>query len=781
ELASGVTSASGMARDWNREYQTLVNSIDDSVILAEHKKFLRLASLARDFVYAAQTYGKVIIAEMGLPDEAKTIKPVAMGGIAGGVKYVVHGILFKFAIDASGVFNGNDEVAEKVASDEMRALQAVYNAHVPGLQLPLMVLINFRGFRLIASSQLPISDQTLVYGSSDAGSHIFNSDPEFADVMDALANKLLLRKHFAGPDPATAREIYGPADIEGHRGRDGALYMIDFARMFPLIPRLALSGLSPVQTKFRPELIKRVGIRVSSDAGTRFATPGPDADSCDNDILWLYIQLLDTVVPEVAASLDASAASRPAVMDPAIDDGPPPLRTILARDPELASPRGLAVRLRKAGVNLKFLATVRAAVTDPAWRLRILVEMVARAVHAELNARLRATMKKVKLPSEEPHRATVVNMLNLVFGASQQSRSFWDGQLSRSVSVRYPHIVISWTGSRKSGDIAVYERDGGDVPTGPALYEALVRDGLGLLLARVVDLAGIELVPSTYAAATTDTAIFTVPHPFAHTDIAALHARVQQLTIVSYAEGTLHFIQARNLARKTDERCTKEFTRIRDLARAHFESVLDVMDDPATLTNYGFLVEDLDKDHEAALRLYERAFTIDPNHARSLYYSAMVWERKKRDYDRAEHFYASAIAADPTHTNALKDFANFCHTRINDNTRARDLYTRAFASNPHHVKAAAMLAKFKLAVGDDVADVVDAVAAIETAVVASGYFAWVSAASSPRSSRRSSRMGIPPPPTPVPPPSAAAMTPRHTTNACCKGRLYSTKPGVLPS
>jgi hypothetical protein len=34
----------------------------------------------------------------------KTIQPVAVGGVAGGEKFIVHGILFKFAVDFGGLY-----------------------------------------------------------------------------------------------------------------------------------------------------------------------------------------------------------------------------------------------------------------------------------------------------------------------------------------------------------------------------------------------------------------------------------------------------------------------------------------------------------------------------------------------------------------------------------------------------------------------------------------------------------------------------------------------------
>jgi len=44
---------------------------------------------------------------------------------AGGIKYVSHNILFKFAVDDQGLY-GSDEYAMKAASHELRGLTSVF-------------------------------------------------------------------------------------------------------------------------------------------------------------------------------------------------------------------------------------------------------------------------------------------------------------------------------------------------------------------------------------------------------------------------------------------------------------------------------------------------------------------------------------------------------------------------------------------------------------------------------------------------------------------------------
>jgi len=61
-----------------------------------------LSGLAQDFNFMANSYAKIIISEVGIPHNKKTIKPIDIGGQAGGEKYLVNSILFKFAVDING-------------------------------------------------------------------------------------------------------------------------------------------------------------------------------------------------------------------------------------------------------------------------------------------------------------------------------------------------------------------------------------------------------------------------------------------------------------------------------------------------------------------------------------------------------------------------------------------------------------------------------------------------------------------------------------------------------
>lgn len=87
-----------------------------------------LIHLAQDFIYASSTYGKIIISEVYSAE--KTIKPIHLGGKLGGTKYIVQNILFKFAVDESGLYS--DFAAAKVAGHEIKGLINYFNCNIEG-------------------------------------------------------------------------------------------------------------------------------------------------------------------------------------------------------------------------------------------------------------------------------------------------------------------------------------------------------------------------------------------------------------------------------------------------------------------------------------------------------------------------------------------------------------------------------------------------------------------------------------------------------------------------
>jgi tetratricopeptide (TPR) repeat protein len=136
-------------------------------------------------------------------------------------------------VDTYGLY-GSDGAAAKAAKAELNGLINYFEAGINDVSLPLMALVDTLGHRLIAMSVLPIAgDSSLIYGSSDGGVTVRNDSIIFSERMAQAACRLNLKPHLAGIMSSSRRVLWSAADIEGHRGSDDRLYLLDLARAFP--------------------------------------------------------------------------------------------------------------------------------------------------------------------------------------------------------------------------------------------------------------------------------------------------------------------------------------------------------------------------------------------------------------------------------------------------------------------------------------------------------------------------------------------------------------------
>ena len=269
------------ATNYQTHFDSLLHAMTDETILREEHLFTALSRLCTDFLTSASTYAQVICSEKHLPIEAKTIKPSAdLGGFAGGEKYVCGGIVFRFAVDRHGLY-GSDELAAKEAGHQLKGLTALFNAlssHVQELKLslPLMTTIDFRGFRMVAMSLLPITKQSLVYGSHDAGRTILDgsSSPAARALAARVARALNLKPHRVSEDLT----LFLPCDTEIHHSAShDKLYIVDYARFFCPEPPSAAAYRAKVSSTPVRAFISR---RRSSSASP---TPGDGSNTNRRD------------------------------------------------------------------------------------------------------------------------------------------------------------------------------------------------------------------------------------------------------------------------------------------------------------------------------------------------------------------------------------------------------------------------------------------------------------------------------------------------------------------
>lgn len=129
---------------------------------------------------------KTLVAEQTLPLSGRTLRPLDVDTQGtGGVRFSVKGQFFRFAADNNGMYGGHHYAAKAAGmlggglgnagthrpvwasnapGNELKALQAMTEAGVKGVNAPLLATVDYLGNRVIASSHIPISEQTRIYG-----------------------------------------------------------------------------------------------------------------------------------------------------------------------------------------------------------------------------------------------------------------------------------------------------------------------------------------------------------------------------------------------------------------------------------------------------------------------------------------------------------------------------------------------------------------------------------------------------------------------------------------
>jgi len=479
-------------RDWNQEFNQVLEC--DPL-----ERAAKLSELQTEFVAVAAKIGKLIISERNLPECDKQIKPIHASGIAGGEKFKVKGIFFKFALDTNRMY-GSDENAMKVACHELKGHTALVSCGMMhGLKLGLMTVLDYQGYRLTATSVLPISDKTLVYGSSDGGNEVHCKLQVMNDLMQKCGHILNLKGHIAGVGPSP-KFIYGPCDLEGHLGNDGRLYAVDLARMFP--PETPNTKFFPGGFLFRllrPELVRAFPKALSSDAFSGFGRD--NAETHNNEVREATSFLHNTVIPNFASYLDSSST-------------PLSIEQIL-------------VHLHRNGINIRFLGEVRSHLTGHELRKMVLTEICTRVLKNES----RRLMRKLSNAPADTFSKHCVNFLNSVFVRRDTINSvkFWIG-IKQQVFKRFPG-ALSASELKPEFDLRKHIH-------------------MDLLLVRLQDLLGIEL-------STSDRSKF----PLGPTDIKEFVVKTKHMYTVPRIEADTAAELARSCTNKDDAKSKLELAR----------------------------------------------------------------------------------------------------------------------------------------------------------------------------------------------------------------------------
>lgn len=478
--------------EWNELFM-LALAMEDSV-----EKYNKLSQLTTDFIAICQSYGKVIISEFFLPEKYKTLQTQSLGGVHGGSKFVVSGILFKLAQDTKllkaysdssksvylfGKQQSNYEWASKAGGHELKSASTCLQfLEGTGLHVPMQCLVDYLGFRLICMPYLPIQQRmTHIYGSPDGGRTVQNSDPKFDAMMQWLAKQMHIAGHLV-----RGTYLHSAGDVEGHLGYDGRYYLLDLARAMPPEDGQLCYHLNQHNDIFyrllRPELLQH--FRAETGEG-RVRPLNPDCwsgwmDKNDPNHLDYFAQnkmathhLLTVVIPNFAAEL--------------LDKGVAGLGKMV-----------LSVELHRRGINVRHLGVchslllyqqflrsksqkgVDSQTLAKARRVLVLamVQHTAknllrkhlRRIHRDASRAPSADTKGVAGTPAFALHTLCIRFLNLITGAKPRATSWWETILMPELVSRFGKILTFSDVSRGITEVqAVIDMQKGEGSTQKAL------------------------------------------------------------------------------------------------------------------------------------------------------------------------------------------------------------------------------------------------------------------------------------------------------------------------
>lgn len=663
--------------DWNAEFQAAVDEVNTLSMNHSYDKriaaYSKLGKLYQNFIDTATMYGKILISERYLPEECRTFKSCNIGGIAGGEKFLVQNILFKICTDHYGVFGGDEYYAHKLASHELKGLINIFNYGSKfGIHVPMMCVLMYKGFHMIAMSVLPINDSTLSYGSKDAGDTVYD-DPVFCSKLKQVAEGLGLKLHRVGKE-ANIKWLHTPVDMEGHIGTDGRMYLLDFSRLFP--PERPL----PSAPRFmylcrllRPEFVKiysEIFGPLSSDAYSRFSSDD-ERDKLEINAATDY--LLREHLPLFLERLQRFHAIDPFAW------------------------LGL---LHEHGINYRHMGSLRKIVlrlpqvpnyTNFDTPTLILMAMIARVIKNQLSCIMRAQVKShsQSMPGDQMLKQVATAFFNMVFGNSKATQNFWDTTLKYKLSEYFPNSLTE------------AELRAPDFGTNITKTELVCT-----LFAYTVKLCGLRLRSSAMEQFKSKDS-FDFAEPLHESDIEEIKERVQSMSVAAFAEG--YSMQMKAMASSNQH----EAKRLYRLSLEKFKLALDM--EPGSIPALTqIFVNMVQTDHPKVAesiyhsvvygKLYDTEFLwryanfcknrglmeraevhylysldLDPNYALCLSdYAKFLAE--SGELHPATRFFQRAVQVAPTSVNILIDFAMFLYRHLKDPVRAAQHFEKAMNS-----------------------------------------------------------------------------------------------------
>eukprot|EP00794_Sanderia_malayensis_P014402 gene14402-15902_t len=220
----------GQLRDWNEELQSAKELPKKST----HQRILReraMYKITSDFV-ATATKGAMAVVDGNVmainPGEEEKLR-----------MYIWNNIFFSFACDSRDHYRrfGGDAAAYSAAGSDLRGVKAFNRLDIEGLYTLGTVIVDYRGYRVIAQSIIPgilqrEQENSVVYGSIDGGKTISGNE-KFLELLKTASETLRTRTHKILNEKEDEIELCSSMECKGIIGADGRHYVLDLFRTFP--------------------------------------------------------------------------------------------------------------------------------------------------------------------------------------------------------------------------------------------------------------------------------------------------------------------------------------------------------------------------------------------------------------------------------------------------------------------------------------------------------------------------------------------------------------------
>jgi tetratricopeptide (TPR) repeat protein len=271
----------------------------------------------------------------------------------------------------------------------------------------------------------------------------------------------------------------------------------------------------------------------------------------------------------------------------------------------------------------------------------------------------------------------LIDHLNLVFGDSQESTTYWNTELKKLIMARFESALSPEEMSEQYCLKNAISQS----------FEGLI-DGKCLLFKKLSAEVGLQWQPATHHAFSENPKVYNFAHPLDEADLE-LQAVVKTMNIGTVFWWIFLTLLAQHsegfvLKLKASKRTGEESIRLYKLAILKFTDALErTPGNKVTARNLADCLVSIGEFDQAEY-YYQEAIKAGPKDTNTLFKYACFLERYGK-YDLAEEYYLRALEAFSFHSSALTVYADFLASCRKDFSQAEHFYKCALSADPRNV------------------------------------------------------------------------------------------------